>query len=128
MISRLEQIHHKGVILRYIKPENIVIGLKENKKKIYFIDFEYGKKYIKNGKHLGIGKVRHIRGNRIYISVNAQKGYKTSRRDDIESLGYNIIYYMKGGKLPWDYAKDKNKVESIKMNITLDELCEGLPE
>ena len=128
MISILEQIHHKGVILRYIKPENIVIGLKENKKKIYFIDFEYGKKYIKNGKHLGIGKVRHIRGNRIYISVNAHKGYKTSRRDDIESLGYNIIYYMKGGKLPWYHEKDRNKAESVKMNITLDELCEGLPE
>ena len=95
MISILEQIHQKGVILRYIKPSNMVIGLKENNKKIYFIDFELAKKYIKNGKHLDNIKARHIRGNRIYISANAHKGNKTSRRDDIESLGYNIIYYMK---------------------------------
>ena len=128
MISILEQIHHKGVILRYIKPGNMVIGLKENKRKIYFIDFEYAKKYIKNGKHLDNVKARAIRGNRVYISANAHKGNKTSRRDDIESLGYNIIFYMKGGNLPWYYEEDMNKLESIKMNITLDELCEGLPE
>ena len=128
MISILEQIHQKGVILRYIKPSNMVIGLKENNKKIYFIDFELAKKYIKNGKHLDNIKARHIRGNRIYISANAHKGNKTSRRDDIESLGYNIIYYMKGGQLPWNNTDDMNELESIKMNISIDELCEGLPE
>lgn len=128
MISILEQIHNKGVILRYIKPSNIVTGIKDNKKKIYFIDFEYAKKYIKNGKHLDKIKARHIRGNVIYISANAHKGYKTSRRDDIESLGYNIIYYMKGGKLPWLFEENMEKLESIKRNISLEELCEGLPE
>ena len=128
MISILEQIHHKGVVLRYIKPGNIVIGLENNKKKIYFIDFEYAKKFVKNGKHIDNVKARHIRGNRIFISSNAHKGNKTSRRDDIESLGYNIIYYMKGGTLPWYNESEENKIESIKMNITLDELCKGLPE
>ena len=128
MISILEHIHRKGVILRYIKPSNMVIGLKENKNKIYFIDFEYAKKYIKNGKHIDNVKARHIKGNIIYISANALNGNKTSRRDDIESLGYNIIYYMKGGKLPWSNENNMIKLGSIKMNITLDELCEGLPE
>ena len=128
MISILEEIHNKGVILRYIKPSNMVIGLKENKNKIYFIDFEYAKKYIINGKHLGNVKARHIRGNIFYISSNAHKGNKISRRDDIESLGYNIIYYMKGGNLPWNNEDNINKLESIKINITLDKLCEGLPE
>lgn len=128
MISILQQIHQKGVILRYIKPGNIVTGLKENKNKIYFIDFEYAKKYIKNGKHIENIKARYVRGNKKYISANAHKGNKTSRRDDIESLGYNIIYYMKGGKLPWDKADDMDELESIKMKISLDELCKGLPE
>ena len=128
MISILEQIHQKGVILRYIKPSNMVVGLKYNQRKIYFIDFELAKKYIKNGKHLDNIKARHIKGNRVYISANAHKGNKTSRRDDIESLGYNIIYYMKGGNLPWLYEDDIDKLENIKMNITLDKLCEGLPE
>ena len=128
MISILEQIHRKGVILRYIKPSNMVIGLKENKNKIYFIDFEYAKKYIKKGKHIDNVKARHIKGNIIYISANALRGNKTSRRDDIESLCYNIIYYMKGGKLPWSNENNMIKLASIKMDITLDELCEGLPE
>ena len=49
-------------------------------------------KIYKNGKHLDNIKARYIRGNRIYISANAHIGIKTSRRDDIESLGYNLIF------------------------------------
>jgi len=119
-------IRKKGVVLRYLKPSNMVIGRGENKDYIYLIDFEIAKKYIKNGEHIPISEDKHIKGNRNYISVNTHEGKEISRRDDIESLGYNLIYFMKG-KLPWSHINDSDMILDKKLETSLDELCEGLP-
>lgn len=53
-----------------------------------------------------------------------------SRRDDLESLGYMLVYFM-NGTLPWlKYSNGKldlDKCEEIKINITAKHLCHGLP-
>jgi len=59
--------------------------------------------------------------------LNTHLGIEISRRDDIESLGYNLIYFIKG-ELPWTHKKHNRVILSEKLNISLDELCEGLPE
>ena len=51
VLEIIKEIHDRGVVLRYLKPGNMVIGKKDNKDYIYLIDFEIAKKYIKNGKH-----------------------------------------------------------------------------
>ena len=105
----------------------MVIGIGENKEDIYLIDFEIAKKYIRHGEHIPYIEDKHIKGNRDYISINTHRGIEISRRDDIESLGYNIIYFMKG-KLPWSDIRDSSIILDKKINTTLDCLCEGLPE
>ena len=59
------------------------------------------------------------------MSINSQQGYARSRRDDLESLVYTIIYLARG-KLPWASRVDKTVLRK-KSSITVEELCKGLP-
>ena len=114
IIDRLEWIHSKNIIYRDIKPENFLIGINDPNV-IYIIDFGLCKKYrsSKTGKHIlpKIGLKFH--GNFKFSSSNAIKGKESSRRDDIISLGYMLIYLIKKG-LPWDYIYKANKLTSSK--------------
>ena len=127
VLDIIKKIHKKGVVLRYLKPGNMVIGIGENKDYIYLIDFEIAKKYIKNEEHIPYREEIDVKGNRDYISINTHNGIEISRRDDIESLGYNLIYFMKG-KLPWSNGSDSDSILEKKINTSLDELCIGLPK
>ena len=127
LLNILKQIHEKGVLVRYMKPENITIGFGKNRKYIYIIDFGLAKVYMKNGRHIKFREKKHIKGNRDFISINIHSKIQTSRRDDIESLGYNLIIFMKG-KLPWTHINQSHDILEKKLSISLDELCEGTPE
>lgn len=52
MLRRLEYVHSKGIIHRDVKPDNFLIGLSKNSKKVFIIDFGLSRKYIKDGKHM----------------------------------------------------------------------------
>jgi len=133
MIQRIEYIHSKGYIHRDIKPGNFVIGRGDNSKKIYIIDFGLSKKYIdKNtNKHIPYKEGKGLTGTARYVSLFTHYGIEQSRRDDIEGIAYNLIYFAKG-KLPWQGVKTKNKKEKhkkimeSKLSFTPEQLCEGL--
>ena len=92
------------------------------------IDFELAKFYRKNGEHIPYKSIKtHIKGNTHFISININEKIEASRRDDIESLGYNLIYFMKG-ELPWSKERKIFDILQMKMNTSLDILCEGLPD
>ena len=132
-IERLKSLHEKGIIHRDIKPENFVIGPKKKERLIYLIDFGLSKK-ISNDKLLpSIKADRNIIGTMRYISMNTHQGYEQGRRDDLESLFYTIIYFIKG-ELPWQNIKSKTRAEKytkifeIKKMVTENgELIDGLP-
>ena len=133
-ISRLEYIHNKNIIHRDIKPENFLIGINNNKNILYLIDYGLSKKYKnKKGFHIPYIEGKKLMGTIKYISINTLLGIEQSRRDDLESLSYTIIYLLKGN-LPWIGLKVKNKNEKIekimnmKMYSKLDEICDGLPK
>ena len=102
-------------------------------KMIYLIDFGLAKKYIgKDGKHIPYRDNKMLTGTARYASLNTHIGIEQGRRDDIESLAYVLIYFMKG-ILPWQNLKANNKKEKYerimekKLSIPPEVLCKGLP-
>ena len=134
LIERLKFIHSKDIIYRDVKPENFMIGIKDPNV-IYIVDFGLCKKYrsSKTGKHLLPKDTKKFQGTLKYASSNVVKGKETSRRDDMISLGYVLIYLYKRN-LPWKSEfKSLNRetyYETIDLKETNDsgKLFDGLPE
>ena len=135
MIEILEQIHNKNIIHRDIKPSNFLFGNEgSNNNLLYLIDFGLAKKYreYNNSKHYEINEEKRLIGTARFASINAMNGLSQSRRDDLESLGYVLIYFLKG-KLPWQNLLIKNKEEryekirQIKNDIEIKDLCGECP-
>ena len=101
LIERLEFIHSKNIVFRDVKPENFMIGI-EDPSVIYVIDFGLCKKYrsSKTGKHILPRDTKIFNGTLRYSSSNVVKGKESSRRDDLISLGYVLIFLYKR-ELPW---------------------------
>ena len=134
MMEILEYIHNKHYIHRDIKPDNFVIGRKEKRKYIYILDFGLSKKYrsSKTLEHYKMVKHNHLTGTARYASINALNGLTQSRRDDLEAIGYVLMYFLRG-KLPWQGIPVQNKemrykkIMEKKMSTSPEELCEGFP-
>ena len=135
MLSRIEFVHEKGFLHRDIKPENFVIGLGQKSNLIHIIDFGLSKRYKDKttGQHIPYRENRDLVGTVRYTSINAHLGIEQSRRDDIEGLGYILVYFMKGN-LPWQGLKARTvkekyeKIKEKKISTGLDILCQGFPE
>ena len=134
ILEILEWIHSKDIIYRDVKPENFLIGIKDPNA-IYVVDFGLCKKYrsSKTGKHLLPKLTGKFSGTLIYASSNVLKGKESSRRDDIISLGYMLIYLLKRD-IPWNSSfKDLNKEKYYNLIYLKDtnsngELFKGLPD
>jgi serine/threonine protein kinase len=92
IINILESIHEKGLVHRDIKPDNFLLGLGENSKKLYLIDFGFCRSYLKNDNHIPLSSTRSLVGTPKFASINAHKLIELTRRDDLESLAYMLIY------------------------------------
>ena len=102
LIERLEFIHSKNLIYRDVKPENFMTGIKDPNV-LYITDFGLCKKYrsSKTGKHIQQRDTKKFSGTLKYSSADIVKGKEASRKDDLISLGYAIIYLYKRD-LPWN--------------------------
>jgi serine/threonine protein kinase len=139
MIKRIEHVHSKGYLHRDIKPNNFMLGkLKRNSlledNTIYVIDFGLSKTYLEmDGLHYSYKDNRRFVGTPRYASLNTHLGIRQSRRDDLESIIYILIYFLKGD-LPWQGVKaktkseKKEKIKQLKSIIPNNDLCKDLPE
>lgn len=134
MLSCIEFVHSHGIIHRDIKPGNFVLGPDGNSDKLYLIDFGLAKHYRdpETGKHIELVKKSGMTGTARYTTVNLHSGCEPSRRDDLGSIGYLLVYFLKG-KLPWqgvqgrDKKKRKKRIGRMKAKTSHHELCDGLP-
>ena len=122
ILELLNTIHEKGLVHRDIKPDNFLVGLNSDSKRIFIIDFGFCKSYLLDGKHMPQKKTRHLIGSPTYASINAHNLIELSRRDDLESLGYMLIYFY-SGFLPWqllEYDNNEN-FKFLKKDIVNDD-------
>mmetsp|Transcript_39509 Transcript_39509/g.92922 ORF Transcript_39509/g.92922 Transcript_39509/m.92922 type:complete len:523 (-) Transcript_39509:42-1610(-) len=134
LLTRIEYLHSKNFVHRDIKPENFVIGRGSEIGTIYMIDFGLAKRYKgpRELPHIPYREGRSLTGTARYASINSHKGAELSRRDDLEAIGYLLIYFLTGS-LPWQGIKDESKedryrkIMECKMALKPEDLCKGLP-
>ena len=135
-LDRIESVHSFEFIHRDIKPDNFLIGLAKNFNVVYIIDFGLSKRYVnpKTRRHIPFIEGKSLTGTARYASINTHLGYEQARRDDLETLGYVLMYFNRGGKLPWQGLKAKsktqkyNRISKVKRETTIDILCQNKPK
>ena len=134
VLQGLTEVHSTGLIHRDIKPDNFLMGIGKRGNQVNVIDFGLAKKYRDPKTHLHIPyrENKNLTGTARYTSINTHLGVEQSRRDDLESLGYVLMYFLRGS-LPWQGLKaatKKQKYERImekKMMTPTESLCRGFP-
>ena len=134
MVNILQYIHDRHIIHRDIKPDNFVMGAKEDNAKLYILDFGLAKKYRSSRTLIQYPyiKKKKLTGTARYASIHALEAYEQSRRDDLESIGYVLMYFLRGN-LPWQGLKVRSKenrykkILEKKRETSSEELCKDFP-
>lgn len=110
MIARLEYFHSRSYIHRDIKPDNYLMGVGSHSTRVYLIDYGLAKRFRDGHTHRHIKYIqgKSLTGTARYASLNASTGGEQSRRDDLESVGFVMMYFLRGS-LPWQGLKAANK-------------------
>ncbi|KAF5367102.1 hypothetical protein D9758_003955 [Tetrapyrgos nigripes] len=137
LLTRVEAVHEKSLLNRDIKPDNFLIGVQgaDNVNTAYMIDFGLAKYYRdpETQVHIPYKEGKGHAGTARYMSINNHLGRTQSRRDDLETLGYVFMYFLRG-RLPWQALRattDKErykKIRKMKQSTPIAKLFKGFPE
>merc|ERR1719330_1667790 len=134
MLNCVEYVHTKNLIHRDIKPDNFLIGLGRKANQVHIIDFGLAKKYRdpRTQQHIPYRENKSLTGTARYASINTHLGIEQSRRDDLEAVGYVLMYFNRG-QLPWQgfqaTCKEEKyrKIMECKKSTSVETLCKGFP-
>lgn len=126
MIDILQGIHDKGMVHRDLKPDNFLLHPTKGIDQIYLIDLGVCKTYLQpeTNEHMEMRKTNAMIGTPNFASVNAHHLLELSRRDDLESLVYTLLF-LYFGNLPWTFI---SREEMMKQKIELIEYKDKDPE
>ncbi|XP_057442898.1 casein kinase 1-like protein 3 isoform X2 [Lotus japonicus] len=134
MLTRTEYLHSKGFLHRDMKPDNFLMGLGRKANQVNMIDFGLAKGYRdpNTNKHIPYRENKNLTGTARYASCNTHRGIEQSRRDDLESLGYVLMYFIRGS-LPWQGLQAATKMQKFeklcqtKLSTSIEVLCKSYP-
>jgi len=123
MISRVEFLHSRGFVHCDIKPENFALNFNKdnNDFTVYLIDFGLVEPYInlKTREHRQLKEKTGHKGTLNFCSMNTHMELSLSRRDDLESLAYCLIYLW-AGTLPWINSRYKGYNNEAILNLKIE--------
>ena len=155
ILEIIQKLHEKGIIHRNLNPTKFLFGKEETtdilmskliKKEIninpssqlYLVDYAESKFYLKEeeeekSRHICFNdKIRDFSfTNKNFSSIWAELKMEQSRRDDLYSIFYIMVYLLEG-KLPWIGIKGKNKedkrekIRNLKLCLSNFELCKNI--
>jgi casein kinase I family protein HRR25 len=127
-LAAVESLHARHYIHRDIKPANFMIPVDDPSPVSFLIDFGLAQQFRNPATYIHTPHSTNspIVGTLPFTSINGQQGHTQSRRDDLESLAYTIIYSARG-QLPWTGLRSNKAILQKKRTITTSELCQGLP-
>jgi serine/threonine protein kinase len=155
LLRRVENLHAAGHHHRDIKPENFLLGTGRRGHLVYMTDLGLAShrppgdrrvvgpgatkpprlsltgtcRYASINGHMDVGKLRH---SILCHTPLIHRRAAASCRDDLESLGYMAIYFLRGS-LPWQGLQGSTRQEKYervleqKQKTGVDELCRDLP-
>lgn len=138
VLERLQACHIRGIVHRDLKPDNLIFGADAAARRatLFLIDFGLCKRVLEahTGRHIPFRSGKNLTGTPRYASLRAHSGCEQSRRDDLESLGY-VLVFLALGSLPWQGiarppgCKDKSyrAIADVKRGTDLEQLCAHLP-
>lgn len=134
MISRVQSVHACGYLHRDMKPDNFLMGLGPQAATVFLVDFGLAKRFLhpRSRRHVPARDGKRLSGTPRYCSLANHAGLETARRDDMEALGY-VLLYLARGSLPWQGLKRSCRKDNFiaiakcKMQLPLEALCAGLP-
>ncbi|KRZ16876.1 Casein kinase I isoform delta-like [Trichinella zimbabwensis] len=132
IIKAIQFLHEKDFLHRDLKPENILLRRSDfSTHEVALTDFGSAIRYRMNShfSHIAYRENLPVIGTPRYISIAAHLGIQQSPRDDLQSIGYILIYFAKG-KLPWqdvEGVEQNLKIAEMKIKIKPEHLCQGLP-
>ncbi|KAI0247250.1 kinase-like domain-containing protein, partial [Lactifluus subvellereus] len=96
--SHLQNIYTRYYIQCDIKPANILTGLGDAAYIVYLADFGIAKRFHNPNTHahVPLSNGQHLVGCLAFTSINSHLGIELSRRDDLESLAYVLVYLLRG--------------------------------
>lgn len=124
-LSVLEELHSFGFLHKDIKPDNLALGPPPT---LRLLDLGLSSAFLRNGTHVGYSEHTPFQGTPFFCSVACLRGIRATRRDDLEALGYVLVYLQKGF-LPWfdcDASKSLDAIKEKRLKYPVQQLCEGL--